>query len=168
MHDRRKFIAASAGAAATTLTCSLPAIATAPPDTTSCGEWERKRAAYLAASRTTDDFRHNELDPAYERYKAWQGSWPSYRNVAQWPAEMRTEHGRLMEWYAPIEQRYNDLVDARTDGLNKMLMHPAPDSKAVVLKLEAVIADEHWECTNIAEVMDQILADACAMEGHDG
>lgn len=153
--NRRSFLSGSAAIVGAASLASIPSSLSAQAGPS---RWEAVCAAYAQADRAVNDYDRDFLRPASNRFTAWRSQYPSNANIGEMP-HIKADYDAASALYDPVQERFDALVDARSDALDALLLCPAPNVLAVTYKAEVIVADARWDCNDFGEVMGQMLTD---------
>lgn len=100
--------------------------------------WDRALAALRRAEAAVEAFRIHHMHAADHAYQAVRGRWPHGYDFAADPQA----HAALIAALAvhePLEERLNDLADAATATMLRLLRIPAPDLPALATKIALAV-----------------------------
>lgn len=100
--------------------------------------WDRALAALRRAEAEADSFRTRRMRPAERAYRAVRARWPwDYDFTADSDAHAMLVAARAV--HEPVEERLNDLADAATAAMLRLLAIPAPDLPALATKIALAV-----------------------------
>lgn len=117
--SRRALLAGAAGIPIVSVTAVPPA----------SSDWDRAFDAFAATHHRYEAFVADALQPAYDSYNAELDQVPDSRAAGS-RKHLLSRHG-LVE----LEEQGDDLLSARHDALHRLLLVPAPDREAALLKM---------------------------------
>lgn len=103
--------------------------------------WGRALADYARAEAAVEAFRVRDYEPAHRAFLAIRGRWLVRHDFACDPEASAVVSAALAR-FEPIEDRLNDLEIAQSSGLKRLLRTPAPDLRALALKIDLAIDQE--------------------------
>jgi hypothetical protein len=121
------------------------------------------------AGREQGGHRQARADPvAGDRHRrlAWDRALARFRQaeaaLAVCGAEQAALPAALRAWphSQALDDRFGRLDDVRLAALRRLLRTPAPDLRAVALKIDLTIADQAWELTGGEACLARLRADA--------
>ena len=109
--SRRSFLATGALASIVAVGATQNLAFAASPN----ASWEAARAAYVKADKAMNDYGRDYLMPATDRYEAWRNQWPMHTAMDRGP-EMKAAYAAASALYDPVQDRFDDLADLRSDA----------------------------------------------------
>lgn len=158
--NRRSFLSAASFAVVTAV-ATKPEVTLAAPQS---AEWNKAHATYLAATKALGDFDRDFYTPACDRWEAWRGQWPNNARIENHP-DMLAEVAFEEALFDPVEERFDELVGARTDALLGLISTPAPHHHAIAVKVEVMMEDDMWEREFFGDQMAHLQADLKRLSG---
>jgi hypothetical protein len=133
-------------------------------DARRAARWGRALSAYLRAADALDRFCSERLRPASAAHQALRARWPVGYDV-RGDAQARALLEPAFAAIAPLEDRADDLECARLAALRRLLRSPAPDLRALALKIELVIDNQAWELRGAEPCLAALRQDARRLIG---
>ena len=156
--SRRALLGSLAAAPVFALAISAPA--TAAPQI-NAKPWLQALADYRQKEAAMNAYDRDYLIPISNEHAAFRGRYPTHYDF-QADERARAVLDEIGTRYDPIQQRFDDLVDAHSDALLRLLATPAPNADALAIKLRAVQDYAPYERSyeTAREVFSALTADA--------
>lgn len=119
-------------------------------------QWEAAEARYEAARKAEADFYEQHMTPANERWKAFLAVWPYTRATTTDP-EALARYDAASADVDSFDQQYTELVGALMEAEREIMATPAPDVKAMALKLK--VFDRESEGCEPRDILAILRAD---------
>jgi hypothetical protein len=158
-HDHKTTRRALLGAAAALPAAALIGGAAIAAPSTDRAAWECALDTFRQADADMEAYLRDHLGPASRAYQAVRDKWPMHYDFANDPnakAELASAHAA----YDPAEHRFDELVDEQCDACEALIVVPAPDTAALLAKIDIAIKHEVYEWTERAEMMAAFQRDA--------
>ncbi len=129
--------------------------------------WAKALAAYGEAEAALEDFRSHVAEPAERRWLGVRERWPTNHDFDA-DTEVRRAIDDAMAEFNPIDDGYAALDGVRTTALKRLLRTPAPDLRALALKIELAVDSEIWELELGEPCLAGIKAEVWEFAGRHG
>lgn len=137
----------------------LAAAEARPPHAAGKRRWDLALAAVRRAEAKAETFRVHHAHPADRAYHAIRAHWPAGYDFSA-DAEAQAALTAALAAHEPYEERLGDLVYAHSAAIKRLLLTPAPDWKALAIKIALAVDHEVVELEGGDRCMAALKADA--------